>query len=244
MAKLGRIAEQTEKFLRALAADNGVETKPGEWLAADFKNSSVEYQAELPAEVSPAVAQLFAGGLELLADYDPDNEGLNGRISDATALEYAKIGSLIDPDEIIRMGILSPHAQTPKWRDITFTALSSIRRAMEQPIAAHGAVQGIIHSWFKEARDPHFALRELASDDFVKVFYPSSMYEQVARAVQERTTTLMVSGLLSYDRVTRKATELKAERIEKMDMMSPQEFDSLLGAFPAFEASYLDDDED
>jgi hypothetical protein len=243
LAKLGRIAEQTEKFLRALAADNGVAVHPGEWLAADFKNSSVEYQAEYPGEVSPAVAQLFSIGLETLADYDPTSEGLNGRVSDTTALEYARIGTLIDPDEIIRMGIISPSASKPKWRDITYSRLSSIRREMEQPIASHGAVQGIIHSWFKEAREPHFTLRELSSDDFVKVHYPSVMYDQVAKAVQERTTTLMVSGLLSYDRVTRKATELKADRIEKMTMLSTEDFESLFGAVPEFEGSFLDDED-
>src|SRR4051812_1051631 len=87
MGKLGKIAEQTERFLRAFAAELGVDAKFGDWLAADFKNSSVDYQAEFPREVSPAVAQIFASGLEVLADYDPENEGLNGRVSENVALE-------------------------------------------------------------------------------------------------------------------------------------------------------------
>jgi hypothetical protein len=243
MAKLGRIAEQTEKFLRAFASDLGVEVKAGDWLAADFKNSSVDYQAEFPREVSPAVAQIFASGLEVLADYDPENEGLNGRVSETVALEYSRIGTLLDPDEIIRMGIIPPHATNPRWRDITYSALSSIRREMETPVTAHGSMQGIMHAWFKEARDPHFQLRELATDDLVNVFYANEMYDRVARAVQERSATLIVAGTILFDKVTRKATELRAERIETMAMMTATEFDQFFGSAPKFEATFSDDDE-
>ena len=46
LQKLGKISEQLEKFLRTLAADCNIETRPGEWVAANFTNSSVEYDAE------------------------------------------------------------------------------------------------------------------------------------------------------------------------------------------------------
>lgn len=243
MAKLGKIAEQTEKFLRALATDIGIDVKSGEWLAADFKNGSVDYLAEFPREISPALAQIFSSGLEVLADFDPDNEGLNGRVSEHVALEYSRIGALLDPDEIIRMGVIPPHSSNPRWRDITYSALSSIRREMEQPITAHGSVQGIIHAWFKEARDPHFQLRELATDDLIKVFYANEMYDRVARAVQERSSTLIVAGTILFDKVTKQATELRAERIETMAMMTPIEFEDFFGSAPSFEPSYSDDGE-
>lgn len=243
MAKLGKIAEQTEKFLRIYAADLGLEVKTGEWLAADFKNSSVEFQAEYPKEVPASIAQFFSTGLEVLADFDPEVEGLNGRVSERAALEYSRIGSLLDPDEIIRMGIISPDARTPRWRDITYSSLSSIRRELEQPVAASGSVQGIIHAWFKEAKEPHFQLRELATDDLIKVMYHDRLYEQVAKAVQERNTTLIVDGEMKYDKVTRQALELKAERITMMAMMSPQEFEEVFGCAPSFEMSSIEEGE-
>lgn len=115
----------------------------------------------------------------------------------------------------------------------------SIRREMEQPITAHGSVQGIIHAWFKEAREPHFQLRELATDDLIKVFYPNDMYDRVARAVQERSSTLIVAGMILFDKVTKQATELRAERIETMAMMTPNEFEEFFGSAPAFEPSYF-----
>lgn len=243
MAKLGKIAEQTEKFLRLFAVDLGLEAKSGEWLAADFKNSSVEFQAEFPREVPSTTAQFFASGLEVLADYDPDNEGLNGRVGEAAALEYARIGSLLDPDEIIRMGILWPEERAPEWRDISYSSFSSIRRELEMPVMSHGSIQGIVHAWYKEAKDPHFQIRELSTDDLIKVFYAESLYESIARAVQERSTVLIVDGMAKYDKVTHKALELKASRITPMEMMTPKEFDEVFGCAPQFQSSLIEEAE-
>lgn len=236
MAKLGRISEQAEKFLRSLAADCDIATRPGEWLAANFKNGSVEYDAELPDDMNAGVVQIFSRCIEALADYDPETEGLNLGVSSTTALEYARIGSLIDPDELVGIGIYPARGGKPKWRNITYSATSAIRRQIETPIPAHGAAQGILHAWFKEAREPNFQLRELATDALIRVLYPPTMYQAVADAVRERTTMLMVSGNMLFDRATRQATELRADRIQKIRMLSTAEFEEFFGSAPEFES--------
>ena len=234
LAKLGRISEQAEKFLRSLALDCQIQTKPGEWLAANFKNGSVEYDAEFQDDVDTGSVQIFSKYIEALADYDPESEGLNVGISSATALEYARIGSLIDADEIVGIGIYPGHGGKPRWRNITYAATSAIRRQIETPIAAHGAAQGILHAWFKEAREPYFQLRELSTDALIKVFYPANLYQAVADAVRERTTMLIVSGNMLFDRATKQATELRAERIQKVRMLSTAEFEEFFGSAPEF----------
>jgi len=235
LTKLGKIAEQLERFLRALAADSRIDTKPGEWVAANFTNSSVEYDAEYLGDVSPGAAQVFVRGLEFLADYDPDGEGLNGMVSDATALEYARIGSLLDPGEDIGLGIYPARGGTPKWRHITYGRMASLRREIETPLPSHGAIQGILYAWFKEARAPSFQIRELSTDALVRVHYPSSLYAEVAKAVQERTTMLMVAGDMLLDRATRQPIEMTASRIERMGTLSPAEFEALVGSAPDYE---------
>jgi hypothetical protein len=77
LLKLGRIADQSEKFLRSLAADCEIPTKAGEWLALKFKNGSIEYDAELPNDVDFARARDFSARLEALVDYDPDGKVLD-----------------------------------------------------------------------------------------------------------------------------------------------------------------------
>jgi hypothetical protein len=220
--------------LRALGHDCDVDSKPGEWLAVKFENGSVSYDAEFQGDVTPSAASIFARNLEMLADFDPDGDGLNLAISHATALEYARIGSLIDPDESIGLGIYRADAQKPHWRQITYSQSASLRREIETPLPSYGAVQGILHAWFKEAKEPNFQLRELSTDCFVKVFYAPPLYADVARAVQERSTVLIVTGDMLFDRATRTATELRAERIDRVGMLSGAEFESFFGGAPDF----------
>ncbi len=246
LAKLGKISEQLEKFLRALATDCQIDTKPGEWVAASFGNGSVEYDAEYLGDVNAGEAQVFARGLEFLADYDPEGEGLNGMVSAATALEYAKIGALIEPGEDIGLGIYPVRGGTPKWRTITYSRMASLRREIETPIPSFGAIQGILYSWFKEAREPSFQIRELSTEALVRVRYGPSLYSHVARAVQERSTMLMVEGDMSLDRATRQAVEMKAQRIERVGILSPSEFEALIGSAPDYvfdpgEDTYIED---
>lgn len=237
MSKLGRISEQAEKFLKSLAADCEIESRPGEWLAVQFENGSVSYDAEFQGDVNPGAAQIFTRNLEFLADFDATSEGLNAAIKPATALEYARIGSLIDPDEEIGVGIYAPDApegRALKWRAITYRKSTALKREIETPVPSYGAVQGILHAWFKEAREPYFQIRELSTDTFVKVVYPSALYADVAKAVQERTTMLMVSGNMLFDRSTRLATELRADRIDPIKMLSTAEFEEFFGSSPDF----------
>ena len=218
-----------------------METKPGEWVAANFTNSSVAYDAEYLGDVSAGLSQVFVRGLEFIVDYDPEREGLNGMVSHATALEYARIGSLIDPDEDIRLGIYPARGGEPKWRSITYHRMAAIRREMETPIPSYGAVQGVLYAWYKEAREPNFRVRELSTDALVRVYYSSSLYGDVAQAVQQRNTMLIVSGNIMLDRATRAPLDMKADRIKPIGMLSTSEFEQLSGSAPKYE---LDLDEE
>lgn len=242
MAKLGKISEQAEKFLRDLAHDCGVQVKPGEWLAADFKNSSVQFDAEYQGSVGQGEAQVFERSMEILADFDPDRDGLNGVVRESTALEYAKIGSLIDPDEVIRIGIIPHRGGSPKWRDITYQKAETIKTAVETPIPTYGSLQGIIHAWFKEARVPYFQFRELASDALVRIEYAARQYGNVADALREKNAVLLVAGDCFYDRGTRSIATMKLDRITKTNVLSTGEFDSLFGSFPDWETQELLED--
>lgn len=240
MAKLARISEQAEKFLRALAADSGVEIKQGEWLAVNFGNGSVEYDAEFHGPISSAAAQIFVRSAELLADYDPENEGLNSAVSEVTALEYSKIGNLIDPDETVGMGIYPALGGNPKWRQITYGKTAAIRKQIERPIPSYGSVQGIIHALHKEAKEPHFQLRELSTEAIIRVYYPNALYSEVASALLERNTLIVASGNILYDRASRTASEMRMEGLKKLPTLSTAEFESFFGSAPNFEFADFD----
>ncbi|WP_146050018.1 hypothetical protein [Roseovarius confluentis] len=235
LGKLGRISEQAEKFLRALSKDCGVDAKPGEWLAADFENHSVQFDAEFQGVVDAGLAQVFERSIEVLADFDPDRDGLNGMVRDSTALEYAKIGNLIDPDEEIGLGIIPHRGGSPKWRAITYSKAQSMRSRVEKPIPAIGGIQGVIHSWVKGVGHPYIQVRELSSNQLVKVLYGRSQHSLVADAMEEANTVVLVSGECTYDRVNRSIVSMSLERLKKTASLSPDDFDRIFGSFPEFQ---------
>lgn len=242
LGKLGLVAEQIEKFLRALTVDCGVQAKPGEWIAADFENHSVQFDAEFQGAVEVGTAQVFENRLEFLSDYDPERGGLNGVVREGTALEYAKIGELIDPDEEIGLGILPFRGGNPKWRTITYFKSERLKLQIETPIPAYGSFQGIIHAWFKEAKIPYVQFRELGTGQLIRVEYSGLQYDKIARAVRDRNMVLLIAGDCNYDPVTRTVLRLKLDRISDTTSISPEEFERLFGSFPEFRSDEVGED--
>jgi hypothetical protein len=242
LSKLGDISRQAEKFLRSLASDVKVAGKAEEWLAVNFRNGSVSYDAEFQGEISPAEVDAFNRNLEFLADYDPDSEGANGLVSQVTALEFAKLGTLIDPDEVIGLGIYGRDRERLKWRRISYAKTAEIRAHFEAPIPVHASLQGVIHSLQKEAMRPYFSLRELASAALVRCPYPGRLYGDIVDALRERTTVIHVAGDTVYDSATRGIVELRVERIKKAGMLSSEEFEQFFGSAPDFTGDLSTDD--
>lgn len=108
-------------------------------------------------------------------------------------------------------------------------------RQLELAIPAYGAVQGVVHAWFKEAREPYFTARELSTGALVKVLYKPNDYTKVVSAVRHRTTILIAAGLMKYDKVSQQALEMRADRIDVMGSLSPEAFEALVGSAPEVE---------
>ena len=235
LGKFGKISEQVERFLIALTQDCGAQARQGEWVAADFENGSVAFDVDFQGSVEQHIAASFQKNLEFLADFDPDTEGLNGLMRENTALEYAKIGYLIDPDEEIGLGIVPVNGGKPKWRAITYAKAENIRTNVESPLLGYGSLQGIVHSWFKEALVPYFQFRELATNKLVKVQYRANQYEEVVKAFRQRNMILLISGDCSYDRASRDLFYMRLDRMSETSSLTPVDFDKLFGSFPDFE---------
>jgi hypothetical protein len=67
----------------------------------------------------------------------------------------------------------------------------------------------------------NFQIREMSRQALGGAYYAASPYDDVARAVQERTALLIVSGNVQYDRISRLPVELKAAHIQRMPNPSP-----------------------
>jgi hypothetical protein len=232
LEKLGDIARQMERFLRALATDLDLEIRAGEWLALKFTNGSVAWDAAYQSEVTDAQLRRFNECVEFVTDYDPDSEGTNRLISDLTLLEYGRIGECIDPDEIVRLGIYRPERKRLLWRSVEYRSASRIRRAVETPIYSYGSIQGIVHALIKEVGRPYFQIREFGNDQLVRCHYPNDLYSEVIRALEHRTAVVHATGQMRLDRARRAIEEMQVERLDRVEPLTDDEFLSLFGAAP------------
>lgn len=232
--KLGDIARQMDRFLQSLATDLRLSIRTGEWLAVNFKNGSVSWDAAYQTEVSDAELRHFNECIEFVTDYDPETEGTNGLISDATLLEFGRIGERIDPDEIIGVGIYPTDAQRKRlrWRRIEYRGASRIRRAIETPIQSYGSIQGEMHSLVKGAADPYFQIREFASTQLIRCYYKTDLYADIYRALEHRNAVVHATGYMHLDRSRRAVQEMRVERLDKVEPLTEDEFLSLFGAAP------------
>ena len=232
LEKLGDITRQLDRFLRALASDLKMDVKRGEWLALNFRNGSISYDAAYQVDVPESKLRHFNQCIEFVADYDPDAEGLNGLVSDATLLEFGRIGERIDPDEAIGLGLYSPDRKRLRWRRVEYRRASRIRQAMELPVQSYGSVQGVFHAWLKEATQPFFQLREFSTENLIRCFYKDDLYPRIIEGLQHRNAVVHASGQMKLDRAKRSVEEMRVERIDQVQALSDDEFRQFIGSSP------------
>ena len=242
--KLGGIASQSEKFLRFLAADLGLQTRKGQWLAVNFDNGSVSYDAEFVDDSAEIVAENYMRALSIVTEYDPARVDSDlGVVSQNTLLEYAGLGKFLDPDEAIIIGLYNGSLEKPeRWCKLSYRRASEIIREIEAPIVSYGAVQGMIHAWYKGVEPPYFQLRELATESLVKCIYSSDDYEKVHAATKRPNMVLLVTGHMRFDRVSKTATEVRVEGIEVVRAVSDDEFEHFFGSAPDLTGSLSTDE--
>ncbi|MGH8546106.1 MAG: hypothetical protein ACREX3_21290, partial [Gammaproteobacteria bacterium] len=150
----------------------------------------------------------------------------------------AEIGSALDAEEKIQVGIYSNGFDVPEspdeWHVLSGQVSKAILRELNRPIESFGAVQGIIHALYKESDPkPYFNLRELSrKDKLIKCFYDNSIYSEIARALQRRENVVHAEGRITLSRSTGSVIDMDVSRIEAIKPLSQEEFESFFGSAP------------
>lgn len=231
--KVGEIAVQAEKFLRAFADGLGVDAKKGEWLAKRFENESVSYDAEFAHAVDSSVTDAGREVLALLTGDDPIAACSRGLIEYDVLSEFSKIGKSMDPDEVFYIGTYeSDTAARPTWHPVKYRTTEDIRRFLETPFITYGSVQGIMHNWAFGASPPFFHLREVTTGDLVKCVCSVEQYRAIHEVTTEPNSLLNVYGDIQWDRGDDTMVQITVERVEGIQLLSPEDFDKLFGSMP------------
>jgi hypothetical protein len=235
MDKLGDYASQSEKFLRALAADFGVSPTAGKWLARNFTNESVAFDGQFSESVPEDVAIRARVALERLGSEQPIDAYHEGLVGYSTLEEFAKIGKSLDADEVFCLGIYdSPDGGPIEWRSVSHRTTSELRQLLEAPISSVGSAQGIVHAWHPGATPPFFQLRELSTSALLRCNYGESLYKKVHAATKRPNTVCHVYGIMAWGRAEGKAEQITVDDIEIAEPLSDLEFHQIFGMAPKF----------
>lgn len=216
MSKLVSITQETEKFLLMLVRDLGV--KPdGKWIAKEFVNASIEYNAEWVGSVSSADLEKFNASLRLITAPTVDFADFPTRIRPAL-YQYAQIAKGIDEDESVSFGIFGTNGSSDQIVDrpvLSKQRSIQIEEALEvdDKIEYLGSIQGVIHSVVAEGKRS-FKIRELYSSLLIKCNYDDSLYDDVVSALTKASRVIHVEGWFSALKSTQKVVEVRVTRIE------------------------------
>jgi hypothetical protein len=229
--KLAKISTEIEKFIRLLASDAGATPQLGDLLARDFYEGSFGSVIEYIHNVEPPAAAKFNQGLRFFTGFRP-TDYINGVYSPATVRQFIEIGTAIDNDEIVRLGIIDPDETADKadWASITKITTLNVDAVFNQEYNYDGALQGKLGTWYKESN--YFNLRELSSNELIKCFYGSEMYDPIYRLFEDKDAVVNLSGAIKAARSTGKIKEVRVHGAKAYPRLTDSEFDRLFGLFP------------
>ncbi len=229
--KLAKISTEIEKFIRLLAIDAGAEPQLGDFVAKEFYDGSFGSVVEYVNNVDPAAAVNFNSGLRFFSEFKDPHQYINGEFSPATVRQFIELGTVIDADEVVRLGIIDADAPAvTEWKSVTKVTTLNVDAAYNQDYRYEGALQGRLGTWYKDSS--YFNLRELATSELVKCFYRPDMYDQIYRLYEDKDAVVNLSGRVLADRATGRIKEVRVNAAKSYAPLSDAEFSRFFGLAP------------
>jgi hypothetical protein len=227
LEKLGKIAQDTGKFLQDLGGDLGIPSGE-QWIADNFSSThSVMF------ELSPkADSDLWRRGLKSVMARDFSDDVMNVRISPRTRQEYFEIANDLEPNEKIEFALLDGEAEAPEVYELDRSAVSKFESEKPDFYRYPGEIQGIVHSFVKEAKRPKLVVRELSTRELVDCYFPKDMYRAAVDLLHDEDAVISVEGILTEDSNKGIATEIDVTNFTPAPTFDVREFERMIGAFP------------
>jgi hypothetical protein len=223
--KLEKVVESVRRFLSSLGEDIEL-LEPNAWVGNNFKNGSVEFVNEYPRDVE--VLKLDKFNSILLAMGRSERPPA---VRDYTANQFFDLAVELDIDgQKANMAVFSKDGTELPFEIGRKTAIAAQSLNLLPYRDTLGSVQGTIHSWYRESKEPYFVLRELSSRNLIKCFYEDDDYQAIYDALKNREQIVHVRGTVSTD--TRKH-EIRHVHVKSMILAEPfgyEDLERFLGA--------------
>lgn len=222
LAKLESFIGGLRRFLAAASRDLDIPNSEG-WAGVEFRNGSVEWTNESPLEVPPPVIGIFNTTITQLSKGQ-----ISPYIEPGTNANWAEVFQELDPREQVGIAIYPPDKSRAKWLKITREiAMRTAARPGLHVRESIGAIQGTVHTWYRESEPPYFTLRESSSRALIKCFYRQGDYGAVVQAVESEYQVIHVHGKIFTDTVLQCVREISTDRIIPSEPFSFSDFEKV-----------------
>jgi hypothetical protein len=229
LEQLANIADDTAHFLIDLGEDLGLPNSRN-WVAENFGNGSVVFDLENP-DVEEYESDLWRRGLRTVMANDLSDE-LNVRVRYRTRQQYRAIARNITPDEKLEFAVYSSNGEIRE----SFRLAPGQEPALEEPEESswkyQGEIQGIIHSFIKEAKRPKLVLRELSTKQLVNCYFSRVMYPHAVALLEDEEAVVMVEGTVTENRNDGLVTDIEVSDFTPCPDFDLEKFEKMIGAFP------------
>jgi hypothetical protein len=212
LLKLEHIVKEMRQFLVSMADDIEL-VEPHNWVSLDFTNGSLGFVTEYSNSVAPEKLNTFNDAIVTLCQSEYPSA-----IRRSTANGFFEFSDVLEQGELAKL-VVFDEKNTPVSLEISQDTGYRARLITVLPYRrSQGAVQGKIHSLYKESKpDPFFYLRELSSGNLVKCVYKSDEYSEIYKALASAEQVMHVRGTVVYDTHEENIHHIDVQKIQLAD---------------------------
>jgi hypothetical protein len=235
MSKLSTLAQETQKFLRMVAEDIGLNPNEGTWVAQDFYNQGIGFNAEYQyGEVDQDLAFAYLRAVDNIANVSAESQWAVRGVRPLTIVQSARLAEIADEGETVRLGLLNGDDQHIEWRSLTKEKAAAVIEHYDEWAEYRGMLQGVIHTIFKEANPPYFTLRDFASRQLVRCEFDGKDWEKLYLALERKDAAVFVAGWMRTRRLDREIAVIRVERVQGTKPLRRDQLEEFFGAAPGW----------
>jgi hypothetical protein len=105
-----------------------------------------------------------------------------------------------------------------------------------------GEIQGLVHSFFAEAKKPYLVMRELSTRDLIKCYFTPEMYEKAVETLGEREGVVFVEGMLSENTASKSIESIRVRDFRPAPLFDLAFHKSFIGSRPDLTGTLTSED--
>jgi hypothetical protein len=235
--KLISMTDETLKFLDMTCEDIGISKDRKNWTASNFSNGSVAFDCEYDTELKPEIMRKYIRVVHDIITKPHEVRVLHPFLRKATLLQYARITEEADANEIVRFGFYTNGTKLPRWTEFAKADAIKIVEELSKMAEYYGQIQGIIHSFYKEADPPYLTIRELSSKALINCSFENDLYNDAVSLLKDKKAIIFVEGQVVENLITGLVESIRASKFYPAPDFSREDFDSFFGCCPNLTAS-------